>query len=173
MKTPPPSDDECDHYKIIQQEVDEKLKKLEEDREKERKAKEAKLRKWDIGKMNSSGAILTQEQWIERKRKDRLTEFAPLNDNPQNNSFQKSIHIDDSGVRGPNEAPSNLNSREELSSHPSDVQKECKNPQFAPPSIYEYYRPSHSNVRSKGRNSSSKDLERAISAGLANLRNAS
>lgn len=77
----PPEEDEPESIIPQPEKSEEELQKQKEQEERERLLEEARqkyVRPWDVGKEGVKEVeIMTQKEWVEKKRKDRPTEFAP------------------------------------------------------------------------------------------------
>lgn len=154
------------------QELEERERKLEESRRKH-------IRPWDLGKegVKKPHYEYSQEEWVDKKRKERPEEFAPpstykkdtrekrkswkrRNSDEYNESKEESTLIDDE-----------LEDR--LMSDYKEISKEDKRgrnrgAEIAPPPTFDYYGPSSSK---RTRDKSNVNIEESIEAGLQFIRN--
>lgn len=158
----------------------------------EPKAKKPHVREWDLGKEGVT-SILSQEEWVDRQRKQRNNEFAPPSMYDSHKKCNYSQYKPDGGPSSSNihqehyskssydiqsdrlfsqTCESQGSSQLKNSSDDSgrDYLREGRNPKFAPPSTFEYYGPS----AAKGRNHHAKiqytAMEEAINKGIAHFR---
>lgn len=153
--------------------------------------KKSNIREWDFGKEGVTSTV-TQEEWVDRQRRQRDSEFAPPSTYTHNNRWksdqggqqQKAAY----GVSQEYESAGNshnLKSRTFFSHDTSSVQENIKGStndsyrealreershEFAPPSTYEYYGPTTSRGRTRGNKPQYSAMEEAINKGLSHLR---
>ncbi|XP_068209491.1 coiled-coil domain-containing protein 174-like [Palaemon carinicauda] len=135
-----------------------------------------KVREWDIMKSRDGGfSSLSQEEWINRQRKERVDEFGP----PTEYSYKKdpkesyshrpfqnrpSTKGDSYEQNDQNRASGSEHRYEQVDT------KQERNNEFAPPSTFEYYGPSSFSSYKKRYRHSYKAMEQAVSKGISNLR---
>lgn len=196
LKTPPASDDEEGNDdpigspappEILEKSCDSGLK------ERNIKANKSSVREWDLGKEGVT-SVLSQEEWVDRQRKQRNSEFAPPSVYDSNKKCKYSKCETDEGSSSSNihqEYFSSSSSCNVLSDRlynqtgasqcsgqykhstndsSGDCLREGRDPKFAPPSTFEYYGPSSV----KGRNHHTKihytAMEESINKGIAHYR---
>lgn len=116
------------------------------------------MREWDMVNPEAGRSyILSQEEWVNRQRKQRVEEFAPpvysYNKKNKGNSYHnfqtKASTSEDFEKEG--------------------MKREERKSEFAPPSTYEYYGPSSSSHKKRFK-PNYKSTEEAVAKGLSNLR---
>ena len=138
------------------------------------KKEDAPIRDWDLGK--SEAGIMTQEEWVNKNRNERISEFAPPSTYNRTNS-DSNINKNKTNFKGKRKAnydwPHNKRNMESASTSNIDNSYESsseRNWNFAPPATYEYYAPSK-NYSKKTLNTMSKsEMEETINKGLSELR---
>ncbi|CAL4124418.1 unnamed protein product, partial [Meganyctiphanes norvegica] len=142
LKTPPVSDDE--------EEVGSHLPTISLPPDPMPNKDPPAVREWDLGKAELQG-MLSQEQWIDRQRKNRYEEFAPPTLYEPNKKAKKVKNEVSSDIPKAFPPPSLYgNEQQQLGpSHESSSNeyREVRKSEFAPPPTFEYYGPS--GVRSK------------------------
>lgn len=125
--------------------------------------KPAPIRPWDIGKENTT-KILSQEEWIEKKRSERNEEFAPPISRPSRNhptkrqiycySEEKTVAMEPVPIKDE-----------------SEEDEECrgKGIEIPPPPTFEIYGPSSKSRRTHF-NLNNADIDKSIEEGLNFLR---
>lgn len=181
------------------EEKDQKKKERDEQRRTEERKKH--LRPWDQDKIDSSKRKpfsdsdddskewqyrpdkpepMSQEQWNEMKRADRVQEFAPFSE-PEPTQLNRFTTIQPKAFKRRNAeiatASSNINNesiRNELNANEcpepiDDENNKRRRAEFAPPPTFEYYGPATTS-RTRQKHPTTNDLETSIEAGLRFLR---
>ena len=150
-KTPPESDDEPEITPPV-----------EEITREEPESKPDKIREWDVGK-ESLNREMTQEEWVNKNRKERNPDFAPPS--VYNTQQSSSKHFKNKNKSNFN---FNYNKNTDNGNSSNSNSEPQKNWDFAPPTTYEYY--GSTNTKTKRFKRNENDLISAIDKGLAELR---
>ena len=136
----------------------------ENTKEEAAKPKQVKTREWDLGKEGVGGpSLLSQEEWLDRQRVQRVEEFAPPSVYDSNKRHK--------GRGYPSTSQKESTVNEQHHEHKVDYNQDRRNTEFAPPSTYEYYGPSSFSGRKNYSKPSYRSMEEAIAKGLSSLRN--
>ncbi|KAJ9587041.1 hypothetical protein L9F63_019383, partial [Diploptera punctata] len=140
--------------------------------------KPPKVRPWDIGKEGVK-QVMSQEDWVEKKRKERVDEFAPPSSYrpdfiPSSDPQVKSKPTLFFSSKKPKSARDSVKRQMEISSCDdleaagSSTETRGRGTEVPPPATFEYYGPTSTAV--KKNYTKGGDLESAIDAGLKFLR---
>lgn len=134
-------------------------------------ARASHVRPWDIGKegVKQTARVMNQEEWVEAKRKERISEFAPPSLNFCNQNKRKSLTFSQIDPK-----PVMLKQHDRLSFKSKDNTEEpLVSPQYAavpPPSSIQNFKRTQTFNRSQKVNSSTSNMIDSIEAGLEYLR---
>ncbi|KAJ9576691.1 hypothetical protein L9F63_025413, partial [Diploptera punctata] len=139
---------------------------------------EQQVRPWDIGKEGVK-QVMSQEDWVEKKRKERVDEFAPPSSYrpdfiPSSDPQVKSKPTLFFSSKKPKSARDSVKRQMEISSCDdleaagSSTETRGRGTEVPPPATFEYYGPTSTAV--KKNYTKGGDLESAIDAGLKFLR---
>lgn len=167
LKTPPASDDESE---VVGPPLPPTTPPAEPKQDKDTPA----VREWDLGKAETQG-MLTQEQWIDRQRKNRYSEFAPPSLYEPNKKTQRVSEkvVPDAPKAFPPPSLYDLDHRQSGPSQESssDEYRDSRKSEFAPPPTFEYY--GHSGVRPKQPSTGKlyNDFDKSLTDKIAFFRN--
>ncbi|KAG8229069.1 hypothetical protein J437_LFUL005703 [Ladona fulva] len=189
----------AEEAKAEDQEMERRRAKIEEEEERRKKRLEKRpppVRPWDLGKEGVSGTadLMTQEEWVKKKREERHAEFAPTSELNQTSSTipeyeysQKAFPERYKMQKNPFSSQNKAGPSRTSYPHGDDIKKDNipssssfeetdnntrKRAEIPPPATFEYYGPTSSKQKYKktGECSNQTSLDDAITAGLHYLR---
>lgn len=152
--------------------------------------KKTNIREWDFGKKGVT-STLTQEEWVDRQRNNRNTEFAPPSmyvPSKRQKNDQRGKYRESSFNRNQDCESNYSHHMKSETSSSDDTSSGCQNTEgstndgykealreerkhaFAPPSTYEYFGPNTARGRTQVTKPRYSAMEDAINKGLAHLR---